>query len=484
VAELIDAFPIATGTPWWIHRLPEDRSGEKFTVSDHRRNWRKGRIVRVSEDYFYVKVPRLHIVASPGSAAMGGTITGIKSEQSASDKALNSFDMKAHRRRSLGGAAVVDLKQHSFSMKGFHDPFSEIVEHKLKSQNATSEELLEMAVKGLRCIDWDDEVMERLVLSGPVCGEKADSDLNGLFELSRPVREGESIDYFLSHSWHDDKTIKLTKLQDFADDFKKRKKRNMTIWLDKVCIDQQNISDGLKVLPINVMACKRMLVLCGDTYCNRLWCVWELCTLFFMKSIEDVLERVVLVPLHEDDVNDDDELGDYDQLGLGGGCFRNAITSSAESARALKTDIVAELEAFSITNAHCYDPNEEDRLKAVIKTVGEAEFHKKVHELGAALRANSPGTGRQRTHSRASKSGNFKGLASNGTFKSLVERKSSASSLLTVQKSASSFDADEGPTENPPQLERAVSAPAGYTAQWSAAERSAPRDAISLGVDV
>lgn len=28
-----------------------------------------------------------------------------------------------------------------------------------------------------------------------------------------------------------------------------------------MCIDQNNISDGLKVLPINVMACKKMLVL-------------------------------------------------------------------------------------------------------------------------------------------------------------------------------------------------------------------------------
>ena len=36
--------------------------------------------------------------------------------------------------------------------------------------------------------------------------------------------------------------------------------------LDKVCIDQSNIGDGLKVLPVNVMACRRMLVLCGPTY--------------------------------------------------------------------------------------------------------------------------------------------------------------------------------------------------------------------------
>ena len=29
-----------------------------------------------------------------------------------------------------------------------------------------------------------------------------------------------------------------------------------TIWLDNVCIDQSNSSDGLRVLPVHVMACK------------------------------------------------------------------------------------------------------------------------------------------------------------------------------------------------------------------------------------
>ena len=53
---------------------------------------------------------------------------------------------------------------------------------------------------------------------------------------------------------------------------------------DKVCIDQNNIRDGLKVLPVNVMACNKMLVLCGETYVQRLWCAWELFTLFSFQS--------------------------------------------------------------------------------------------------------------------------------------------------------------------------------------------------------
>jgi hypothetical protein len=45
-------------------------------------------------------------------------------------------------------------------------------------------------------------------------------------------------------------------------------------WFDKVCIEQSNIGSGLKVLPINIMACENMVLLCGSTYVGRLWCVW------------------------------------------------------------------------------------------------------------------------------------------------------------------------------------------------------------------
>ena len=46
-----------------------------------------------------------------------------------------------------------------------------------------------------------------------------------------------------------------------------------------VCIDQLNIVDGLRMLPVSLMACKHLLVLFGQTYPNRLWCAWELFTL-------------------------------------------------------------------------------------------------------------------------------------------------------------------------------------------------------------
>jgi len=71
----------------------------------------------------------------------------------------------------------------------------------MKQKNVTSDQLLSLAALGLRCIDWDEEVMGRLILGGAVCGEgdKVDSDLRDLFALSRPLKPGETIDYFISH---------------------------------------------------------------------------------------------------------------------------------------------------------------------------------------------------------------------------------------------------------------------------------------------
>lgn len=48
----------------------------------------------------------------------------------------------------------------------------------------------------------------------------------------------------------------------------------------QACIDQTDIQTSLRLLPVFVMACDCMLILFGDTYSSRLWCVWELYTLF------------------------------------------------------------------------------------------------------------------------------------------------------------------------------------------------------------
>ena len=96
----------------------------------------------------------------------------------------------------------------------------------------------------------------------------------------------------MSHSWYDDPNAKIAMLSNLANNFQREKGRFPTFWLDKVCIDQNKIKDGLKVLPINVMACKKMLVLCGHTYASRLWCAWELFTLFSFQGHKRALEQI------------------------------------------------------------------------------------------------------------------------------------------------------------------------------------------------
>ena len=122
-----------------------------------------------------------------------------------------------------------------------------------------------------RCIVWQ-HVTRDLMATNEACTIWA--------RITRALRGGEAIDFFMSHSWHDDAEIKYAALEDCASSFRHGHGRDPTSWLDKVCIDQNNIAVGLRVLPVNVMACNRMMVLCGHTYQHRLWCVWELFTLF------------------------------------------------------------------------------------------------------------------------------------------------------------------------------------------------------------
>lgn len=80
------------------------------------------------------------------------------------------------------------------------------------------------------------------------------------------------IDYFVSHSWSDCPRQKFSQLCAVALLFRKKHGREPTFWLDKVCIDQQNIERTLRCLPVFEQACSELLILFGDSYASRLWC--------------------------------------------------------------------------------------------------------------------------------------------------------------------------------------------------------------------
>ena len=45
-----------------------------------------------------------------------------------------------------------------------------------------------------------------------------------------------------------------------------RHHHELPFWLDKACVGQENIADGLRTLPVSVMACNSFLAICGSTY--------------------------------------------------------------------------------------------------------------------------------------------------------------------------------------------------------------------------
>jgi len=87
------------------------------------------------------------------------------------------------------------------------------------------------------------------------------------------------VDCFVSHSWHDDPSEKWASLQQFREEFTQKHRREPKLWIDKYCINQQNIDESLAALPVYLFGCQQLLILCGKTYLDRLWCLVEM--LFF-----------------------------------------------------------------------------------------------------------------------------------------------------------------------------------------------------------
>merc|ERR1712224_104963 len=71
--------------------------------------------------------------------------------------------------------------------------------------------------------------------------------------------------------------------------------REPKVWLDKACIDQGNIQQDLRCLPMFLNGCRKMVVLCGVTYLRRLWCVMELFTFVHIGGDEDDIQLSLLL---------------------------------------------------------------------------------------------------------------------------------------------------------------------------------------------
>jgi len=155
---------------------------------------------------------------------------------------------------------------------------------------------------------------------------------NGMSAAAQPTKELSEktekailheVDAFISHSWSDDGDAKYAQMKEWAAG------RDVSIWLDKACLDQRDITTSLAGLPVFLAGCKQLLVLAGPTYASRLWCVMEI--FVFVR--------------------------------MGGNTKQDMVVRLLSGA----TDLAAALKKFDAGKAETYDPNDRERLWAVIE---------------------------------------------------------------------------------------------------------------------
>jgi hypothetical protein len=156
---------------------------------------------------------------------------------------------------------------------------------------------------------------------------------------------GARIPYFLSHSWSCDATAKAIALKDF---FQRQASAQRTLWFDKTCInncDPKQSALAIATLPISVGACDKVLVVLDASYLRRLWCVWELQSVFTFCIKELAVERIAL-------------------LRVGDGAVSRAS-----------------FEKWTLDSSHCFDPNEEFKLRRLVHDIGLERFTASVRAL-------------------------------------------------------------------------------------------------------
>mmetsp|Transcript_58387 Transcript_58387/g.126307 ORF Transcript_58387/g.126307 Transcript_58387/m.126307 type:complete len:536 (+) Transcript_58387:52-1659(+) len=308
VAKLRTSVHVKPGQEWWVHH-GQDNSA--YPILDPRRNWEAG------------------IVAELNGSSIGIQLQSRDGEDEDCCARRCSEDFE------FDGTASDNLRWIT-----------------LKSAGVTTDDILGLAKDTMRCIDWvcvSDEL-----LKGAICGNNA--DVSGFFNLSRKLRPGEQVDFFLSHSWRDNAASKMSVLEAVVEEFRSQHGRDPTFWIDKACIDQRRVEDCLTILPVHLTSCSKVLVLLGHTYMTRVNCIWELFVLLSSPNKRSSANRLEVHALHDDEGH--------------------------------TVNLHEQLEDFSINNAHCYDPNEEDKLKAMISTLGTVGFEEQFEGLAARFRAS------------------------------------------------------------------------------------------------
>jgi len=184
-------------------------------------------------------------------------------------------------------------------------------------------------------------------------------------ELARLAKKGHlgSVDAFVSHSWSDSPELKWQALQQWCSDFKLKNRREPKLWIDKYCIDQNNIEESLACLPVFLAGCTKLLILCGKTYLQRLWCLIEIMVFLEMGGDTSNLEIKV----------------------IDGAKITAARGSGRASGNHTSQSMQNALEVFDPRDARCFTEEDTRRLQAVVEIIGYDRIGDLVH--GAFMEA-------------------------------------------------------------------------------------------------
>ena len=138
------------------------------------------------------------------------------------------------------------------------------------------------------------------------------------------------------------------------------------MWFDKACIDQRDIGENLACLPVFLAGCRKLLITCGTTWSERLWCVLEVFVHLQMGKGVDDIELLLL--------------SDKPPPAAG--------EAAEEVAREELLRFDELFARFDVMRTSCYDVSQRERLLAIIEAGfgGAASFNEAMRAAMDQLR--------------------------------------------------------------------------------------------------
>ena len=202
------------------------------------------------------------------------------------------------------------------------------------------------AQKSFRRLPFDALYKEDLEFARVEARQRQESN-STLADASLPAVFGE-VDAFVSHGWADDYLCRYDALKQWAVAYSVEHKGGKLpdIWFDKACLNLK-LEESLKCLPVFLTGCTHLVVLAGDQYTTRLWCVLEV---FTFLRIGSSIDMMVILPLIYTD-KDDGKEQDNNQM---------AARLEAESR------VQRQFATFDVNHAQCYAADR-DKLLSLIE---------------------------------------------------------------------------------------------------------------------